>query len=404
MKILIWTQYFWPETFHINQLVGELEKQGMQVTVLTGKPNYPDGRIFDGYRALGIQTEYRGGIEIIRLPIRARGKGAATGLILNYLSFVFSGYCLALWALRRKKFDVIFVYAPSPLLQALPAIFFSWAKGVPLALWVQDIWPDALRSTGYIKNRYSLSVISYLVKYIYRYSDSILIQSEGFRDSVLRYCNDNRKVSFFPNSAEEFSASQVASSDWSNVSRYFSVVFAGNIGVAQSCYTILEAARRLKDVEGIRFFIVGSGSMESSIAQRVIDEKLHNVELLGRVSSKDVSAIYAASSVLLLTLKADPALSSTVPSKFQSYLAAGKPIIASCNGQVAKLLEDAGAGLSCAAEDSSELAAAVLELFRSDPHKLSQMGACGKLYFSRNFTLAACASRLIVHLKKLVGG
>lgn len=403
MKVLVWTQYFWPENFHINQVVAELREQGMDVTVLTGKPNYPDGDIFAGYSAPGIQTEHRDGVEIIRLPLRARGKSSAKGLILNYLSFIASGYVLGPWALRGRKFDVVFVYAPSPLLQALPAIFVSWIKRASLALWVQDIWPESLQATGFINNRRVLKFVEYVVRYIYRYSDSILIQSEGFRDSVERLSRNRAKIEFFPNSAQEsVRTDDLNSLDVSHVARHFSVVFAGNVGIAQSCTTIVEAARILQAYENIRFFVVGSGSMETAIASMIHDEQLDNIELLGRVSPEEITSIYAASSVLLLTLRDDPTLAATVPSKFQSYLAAGRPIIASCNGQTVQLLSDAKAGLSCAAEDPLQLAEAVLELYGRDPEQLVEMGENGREFFLSQFHLPARVSQLIQHFKNLV--
>jgi glycosyltransferase involved in cell wall biosynthesis len=403
MKVLVWTQYFWPENFHINQVVAELREQGMDVTVLTGKPNYPDGEIFSGYSALGIQTEHRDGVDIIRLPLRPRGKSSAKGLILNYLSFIASGYVLGPWALRGRAFDVVFVYAPSPLLQALPAIFVSWIKRAPLALWVQDIWPESLQATGFIKSRRVLKFIEYIVRYIYRFSDSILIQSEGFRDSVQRLSNDRAKIKFFPNSAQEsVRTNELNSSNAGRVSRYFSVVFAGNVGIAQSCTTIVDAARILQAHTDIRFFVVGSGSMDKTIASMIHDERLDNIELLGRVSPEEVMGIYAASSVLLLTLRDDPTLAATVPSKFQSYLAAGRPIIASCNGQTVELLANAEAGLSCAAEDPLQLAAAVLEMYGSTPERLEKMGENGRKFFLSQFHLPARVSQLIKHFNNLV--
>ncbi len=161
MNLLIWTQYFWPENFHINEVARGLRSQGVEVTVLTGKPNYPEGRIFYGYRSTGIQREMHDGFEVIRIPMRERGAGSATGLVGNYLSFVFSGYLFAPVALRDTKVEAVFVYAPSPLIQALPAIFLAWLKDAPLVLWVQDIWPDALQATGFVRNRLLLRMVAY---------------------------------------------------------------------------------------------------------------------------------------------------------------------------------------------------------------------------------------------------
>ncbi|MDI3394700.1 glycosyltransferase family 4 protein [Pseudomonas sp. V98_8] len=405
MKVLVWTQYFWPENFHINQVVTELRNQGMDVTILTGKPNYPDGNVFAGYRAKGIQTELRDGVEIIRLPLTPRGKNSAKGLMLNYLSFIAAGYIFGPWVLRGRHFDVIFVYAPSPLLQALPAIFVSWIKRAPLVLWVQDLWPESLRATGYINNHHMLKLVEWVIRYIYRFSDSILIQSEGFRESVQRLTRDMAKIKFFPNSARLSTPIDVQSTlTFDHVSRYFSVVFAGNIGIAQSCSTIIEAADALQDYKEVRFFIVGSGSMEQMIARMIKDKQLRNVELVGRVPPEQISKIYAMSSVLLLTLRDDPVLASTIPSKLQSYLAAGKPIIASCHGQAAQVLADAEAGLSCAPEDSLGLAEAVLELYRSDPLRLQHMGENGQKFFLKNFNLPTKVAQLIEHFSDVVKG
>lgn len=403
MKVLLWTQYFWPENFHINEVVAELVRQGADVTVLTGKPNYPDGEIFHGYRALGTQIDDFNGVEVIRLPLYPRGKNSAKGLILNYLSFILSGYLLAPWVLRGRQFDIVFVYAPSPLLQALPAIFVSWIKRARMVLWVQDIWPESLKATGFITNSKALRCVEWVVRYIYRYSDSILIQSQGFRDSVQRLCRNWSKVKFFPNSAPESVAGEgVQSFDCSPLVEHFSVVFAGNIGIAQSCDTIVGAAKILRNYKKIRFFLVGSGSMEQSITQMIQDEQLENIELPGRVSSEEMPNVYAASSVLLLTLSADPIFALTIPSKFQSYLAAGKPIIASCNGQTAAMVVEAGAGLSCAAQNADELAEAVLTLYRTDRNRLAEMGTRGRALFLDHFGLFGRVSQLIDHFEAVL--
>lgn len=405
MRVLVWTQYFWPENFHINHVVEELQAQGVHVTVLTGKPNYPEGKIYEGYRALGVQTEYYEGVEVIRVPLRARGKNSGKGMALNYLSFIVSGYLFAPWVLRGRKFDVVFVYAPSPLLQALPAVFVSFIKRAPLVVWVQDIWPETLLATGFVNNKLILKLVEYVVRYIYKFSDLILIQSEGFRSSVKRLTKKWAKIRLLPNSAKELvRTTPPTSTKLYEVTRHFSVVFGGNVGVAQSCMTIVEAAHLLQDYVAIKFFIVGSGSMADAVAQKIQDLGVTNIELLGRISPEEVSDIYAVSSVLLVTLKADAALSATIPSKVQSYLAAGKPVIASCNGAAAQVILDAQAGLNSSAEDPVLLAEAVLELYQSDPARLAAMGRNGREFFLKHYHLPARTAELIEHFKALKRG
>jgi len=166
MRVLLISQYFWPETFGINALVRALRERGVEITVLTGKPNYPDGQVFAGYSAWGVQRESFEGVEVIRLPLFPRGKRSSLRLALNYMSFVAAGLVLGPWLLRRRIFDVVFVYAPSPLLQALPAIWLSWLKRAPFALWVQDLWPESLSATGFVKNRLALGLVARIVRFI----------------------------------------------------------------------------------------------------------------------------------------------------------------------------------------------------------------------------------------------
>ncbi len=406
MRVLIWTQYFWPENFHINTVARSLHEQGIEVTILTGKPNYPEGIFFSGYKASGIHREKYAGIEVIRIPLKERGLGSAKGLIFNYLSFIFSGYLFAPFALRGKKFDVVFVYAPSPLLQALPAIFVAWLKHAPVVLWVQDIWPEALQATGFIKNRWVLCMVGAAVRYIYRYSDSILIQSEGFRTSVERFTKNKEKIGYFPNSAEDTSVGFVSGlqgmSVAKDVAQSFSIVFAGNIGIAQSCETIIEAAKLLQDTRSIKFYLVGNGSMTDCIAQNIATSRLDNVVMTGRVPSEDMTLIYASASVLLLSLQDDPALSATIPSKLQSYLAAGKPIIVSSNGESVDILIKANAGLASPACDAEALAKTVLRLYEMQPEERAYLGENGRKYFMEHYYLPDRVAELKAHLEKIV--
>ena len=408
MRVLIWTQYFWPENFHINAVARylHLNEHDLEVTILTGKPNYPKGRIFSGYEAAGIQREAFHGCEIVRIPLAERGGGSGSELALNYLSFILSGYLYAPFALLGKKYDIIFVYAPSPLLQALPAISFAWLKRVPLVLWVQDLWPDALQGTGFIKNRCLLWLTGLVVNYIYRFSESILIQSEGFRAAVERRGVAREKIRYHPNSAEDIQAEAEAAQDMelaNAIRKDFSVVFAGNIGKAQSCETIVAAAKLLQDVPRIKFYLAGKGSMAESVSRDIAAGGLGNVTMAGEIAPKDIPAIYAASSALLLTLRNDPALSATVPSKLQGYLAAGKPIIASSSGESANEIIRANAGLTCSPENAEELAKAVLRLYRMSPEARTNLGENARRYFFSHCYLPDRTAEQAAHFRKTVG-
>jgi glycosyltransferase involved in cell wall biosynthesis len=405
MRLLIWTQYFWPENFQINKLAQALKENGVQVTVVTGKPNYPKGQFFPGYKAAGVQYENYDGIDLIRLPMLPRLEGRASHLIANYVSFILSGYGIGPLALRGRDFDAVLVYAPSPLLQVLPAIFISWLKKAPLVVWVQDLWPQALQATGFVQNRCLLRVIEVAVGYIYKYSDSILIQSEAFKASIQSFIKNNSKIVYFPNVIEDLQESASSASDYSElvaqISNKFSVVFAGNIGHAQSCETIIAAAELLREYP-IDFYLVGSGSKDTFIATDIQDRKITNVIMTGQISPDVMPQIYSAATVLLITLKNDVALSVTVPSKLQTYFAAGKPIIASLNGEAARLVCESNSGLTCPAEDAAALAEAVLELYHLTPIERAQLGKNGYDYFKQHFHIRMRTQELRFHLEALI--
>ncbi|WDR04353.1 glycosyltransferase [Devosia algicola] len=208
-----------------------LSGMGHDVTVLTGKPNYPQGTFYDGYHGGGISREHLGDVLVVRIPMMARGY-SRIGLALNYLSFILSASLLGPWALRGQKVDIVFVYGISPLLQALPAVLLAKLRRIPLVVWVQDLWPDSLTATGHVRNRMILRVVSALVRLIYRSSDRILVQSRAFIEPVAKYA-EVEKIHYYPNPYLEKRSTQVSEKVArlaSDIGQQFSVVFAGNLG------------------------------------------------------------------------------------------------------------------------------------------------------------------------------
>ncbi len=201
MKVLVVSQYFWPESFRINELVQSLVERDVAVDVLTGKPNYPEGKIYPGYKATGCMRHYWHGANIFRVPLFPRGFRSGARLFLNYLSFIFSGAIVGTWLLRNTKINIIFVYAPSPLLQALPALFIGWIKGIPVVVYVQDLWPESLAATGYVSNPLAIHMVEMLVKLIYRRSDLILVSSRPFKSAIERF-SPSAEIVYYPNSVD----------------------------------------------------------------------------------------------------------------------------------------------------------------------------------------------------------
>jgi len=398
MKVLLLTQYFWPETFLINRLVRALIQSDVEISVLTGKPNYPDGIIFSGYHACGIVRESYEGVGVTRVPLFPRSRGSLLGLVLNYLSFVLSASLLSPFLLRADKFDAIFVYAPSPILQAIPAIFLGKLRNVPVALWVQDLWPESLSATGFVRSPAILAIVERLVRWIYKNCDMILIQSEAFREPVARLAGAQASIKYFPNpidcsNVQPGQPSVEALAIATKMKLGFSVLFTGNLGSAQSLDTVLDAAARLSGAN-IGIFLVGTGNQFDHLSSRVANLGLKNVFLPGRLPATDMAFLFQHASVLLASLRDDPAFARTIPSKIQAYLAAGKPIIAAMNGEGARVVEEAQAGISCRADDPEQLADAIL--------KMSQLGDQVRLDYGSNARQYACANfsleKLAVHL------
>ena len=402
MRILVFSQYFWPENFRINDIAISLCKKGHQVEVLTGKPNYPRGEIFQGYKQLGCQLELHEGIMVHRIPLFARGRGGMR-LLLNYLSFIFFGLVLAPWVLVNRKADVIFVYGLSPILQALPAIMIGWLKGIPVVLWVQDLWPESLSATGYIKNTVVLKLVEYIVKYIYQRVDLLLVQSQAFVAPVEALASGT-PVIHYPNSVDEsFSLPTTADvPDLNGLLHGFSIMFAGNIGSAQAVEVIIEAAMLLREYTDIHFVVLGDGSRHDWMLKEAKQRGLSNVHLPGRFPIETMPGFMRKASALLVTLSDENIFAATVPNKIQAYMAIGKPIIACLNGEGARLVIEAESGLAVPAEDAESLSDAVLKLYKMPLQERERLGDNGRRYYNKKFDHDKLVSELINHFETVV--
>jgi len=397
MRILIVSQYFWPESFRINDLALALKERGHQVSVLTGLPNYPEGNIFEGYgwSSMG-RTDYEG-ITLLRVPLFGRRQGRSWQLALNYLSFVLSASLLGP-LLCRDKYDVIFVFEPSPFTVGIPAILLRWLKKAPILFWVQDLWPESIVATGAIRSPWLVGLIGKMVRSIYRRCDRVLVQSRGFIEPAKAAGALDDRIEYFPNWAEEIYrpvAVEVNAPERAKFPDGFNILFAGNLGAAQSLETLILAADKLKNEPNIHWLILGGGRQESWLREKIAELCLEKtVHLLGRFPVEEMPRYFSLADALLVTLSRDPIFTQTIPSKVQSYLACGKPIIGAIDGEGAKVIEESGAGFVVPAEDSVALVAKVLELHQMPSDKREKMGKCGMTYYERNFNREKLVSRL----------
>lgn len=388
LRILIVSQYFRPENFRINEIVDSLKSQVDQLMVLTGQPNYPCGRIYSGFSALGNSRRQEEDIDVVRVPVVPRGLNSKILLSLNYLSFVFSAAIFGFFKFRKEKFDIVFCYAPSPILQALPGLFLARLCGSKFVLNVQDLWPQSISDTGNINNIFVLKVIGRVVRFIYGRSDLLLAPSRAFVEDISRY-TPQCPIIYWPNTVNLDAAVGDKGNIPKELSRVFTkgfdCVFAGNLGDAQALETIVEAAAKLRSFDSFRFIIFGGGLRLDWLRQEVSSRGLGNVTVVGWVSPCLMPYIFNQASCLLLTLRDTDIFSRTVPNRLQAFLASGKPIIGAISGESARIILEANAGFVCKPEDPDSLASLLLRVSTMDPIELGKMGLNGQKYFKENF-------------------
>lgn len=397
LRVLVLSQYFWPENFRINDLALGLEEQGHTLTVLTGIPNYPEGRFFSGYGFFTHRREQWHGINIVRAPLIPRGGGGSLRLALNYLSFACCGALLAP-VLCRGQYDLIFVYEPSPITVGIPALVMKFLRRIPIIFWVQDLWPESLSATGTVKSHMVLGLVDRLVRLIYAGCDLVLVQSRAFFDVIQSQGVPPERIRYFPNGAEEFYRPihpDSATAEARELPTGFRVVFAGNLGAAQDLSTILTAAEILKQHTDIHWIIIGDGRVRNWVADQIKVRGLErSVTLLGRKPAESMPHYFALADALLVTLKKMPVFALTIPSKLQSYLACGRPVVAALEGEGARVVKESGAGFVSQPEDPKGLAAAVLAMYDASAEQRAVMANNGRRYFEEHFE----RSVLIQHL------
>ena len=323
-----------------------------------------------------------------RVPVLARRQGKSWQLALNYLSFVFFSCALGP-LLCREKYDLVFVFEPSPFTVGIPGVLFRFLKRAPMLFWVQDLWPESIIATGTLRSPFMLALIRKMVRYIYTRCDRVLTQSNGFKGPVINAGADPSKIQYFPNWAEDL-YQQVQRDETRPEAKElpdgFRIIFAGNLGAAQSLETIVRAANKLKHNENIHWIIIGDGRYRKWLEEKIDEFKLNNtIHLVGQLPVESMPVYFSLADVLLATLRRDMIFELTIPSKIQSYLACGKPIIGALDGEGANIINASGAGYAVPAEDADALADTVLIMYKKTDAERAQMGRYGRQYYNQHF-------------------
>lgn len=395
-QILIISQYFYPEQFRVNDIALELLKRGYKVTVLTGIPNYPQGKFFKGYGWFKKRKETWNGINIIRIPLIARGK-KSFGMILNYFSFVISGF---IWKCFTKiKADCVFTFEVSPMTQALIGVWYSKKNKIPNYLYVQDLWPENVEIVTGIHNKVVIDPISKMVDYIYKNCDKIFATSPSFvKEIQKRIKGSENKVIYWPQYAEEFYVPTEAKSSLISQDVLLNITFAGNIGIAQGLEILPKTAKLLKARNiKVRFNIVGDGRNKDNLLLHIKENEVEEYfNLIGWQPATDIPDILAASDAAFLSFANNSLFAMTIPAKLQSYMACGIPIIASVCGETERIIKEAECGFVSKIGDCDALAEVIIKFLNLSDDERMTMKKNAIEYYNYNFN----KSKLYIQLEK----
>lgn len=396
-RVLLVTQYFYPENFKSNDIAFELAKRGYHVDALVGIPNYPQGKYYKGYGLFSKRREKKGGVSVYRVFQTPRGpRASALGLTLNYVSYAINA---SLWILFffifKKKYDACVVFQTSPITQAIPAVIMKKLKGTPVYNWILDIWPDSfISSIPRGKAELAVKYAGKVTEWVYKNSHKILVTSPGMMPLVNRKYDYSNKLVFFPNWCDDIL--KMPTEDIDSIGEGFIIMMAGNIADGIGIPYLIPVLEKLKNDQNVKFVFVGGGAMEKEFRDIVKDREWKNVLLTGMVPFSKIPSYYSKADAMLLTLKKTdlPHLKVTIPGRLQSYMAAGKPVLGMIDEGARSLIEAADCGFCVSAGESDALVQLIREVVAMDEDVLKEKGDNGRRYFEQHFTKDKCIDNL----------
>jgi len=386
-RILIYTNHFYPEQFKINEVVDWMSKEGFHIRVITCIPNYPLGKFFKGYGIKSIRDDYyRNNVIVNRLPLIPRGNGNYFTRLLNYLTFFVSTFFFTLYLLLFvKKYDKILVHHTSPILIAIHPIFYGFFYRTEKYLWDLDIWPDTLNALGVIQSKIILKLIESIVIFIYSFYNKILISSKGFREIIKNRFKG--EIIYFPNWAESIIEKNIHNPKIiTNLPLdNFIIMYTGNIGYAQNFNLLAKTINYLKN-QKIHWVFIGEGSFKKKFIKTLKSYKvLEKCQFINQVNISEIPSYTYYSDALFLSLTGNDLFSKTVPAKLQTYMALGKPIIASIKGEGADLIRKSNSGIVEKNSSYIELASSINKFLKLDKTEMKSIGKNGRKFYEKTF-------------------
>lgn len=386
-KILFISQYFYPETFRGNDIAFHWAELGHEVHVVTGIPNYPVGKFYEGFGLFKKNKEKVNGVKVTRLPIIPRGDNKLM-LMLNYFSYLVVSWIYIFFHAIFHKYDCVFVQQLSPVTMSAAGVLYKKMRKTPLYTWVLDLWPESLTAAGNINNKYVLGFFNHFVKQEYKHSDKILISSKSFEKSICQYGDYKHKVIYYPQWAEDgILNTNVVNNDIPTLPNGFKVMFAGAVGEAHGFECNMQAALLTKDYKDIKWIIVGDGRKLEWVRKFVAEHRLEEtVYTLGRFPVDSMGCFFEKADVMLVSLNDSQLFNLYAPAKISAYMAAKKPIVAVLNGEGREVVESAECGWSVPAGDAEQLASLVIDLFKTDSTTLKVKGEKGYAFYEKYFS------------------
>ena len=393
-RVLLLTQWFDPEpTFKGLVFARELVKQGFDVEVVTGFPNYPGGRLYSGFRMRVLSKELINGVQVTRVPLYPSHGKSAVGRVFNYVSFAASALFYGI--LGAKRPDVLYAYHP-PLTVGIAAVLIGFVRRIPIVYDIQDMWPDTLRATGMFSNERALRVVARVCDWVYRQVDQIVVLSPGFKRLLVERKVPASKIEVIYNWCAEDALAATGGGPplgLADKSR-FHILFAGNMGKAQALDAVLEAAKILQAIASNLAFVFLGGGVEVDHLKEVSEGAgLSNVTFLPPVPMSEVGKYLSAADVLLVHLKQDPLFRITIPSKTQAYMAVGKPILMAVDGDAADLVMQSAGGCIASSEAPESIAEAALALAQTSEEERSAMAERNKRFYGEKLSLVVGVRR-----------
>ena len=403
MRLLIFTNHFYPESFRVNDIAFDRFQRGDQVTVLTGIPDYPEGHFHKGYSLFKKRVEFVNGVKVVHVPLIPRGDGGKLRMVLNYASSVFFFFFYGWYQALFHRYDAVFVHDTSPAFISLPAKTVSMVQKIPIYHWILDMWPESLTAGGINGGKF-YTLIHKMMKGIYNRDTEILITSKGSRRLLNEREVSDEKITYLPNWNDD-AISSVDESVLPPLPNGFIIMFAGNLGFAQNMENLLAAANEIKEEKDIHWVFVGDGRkkpwMDEYVKEHQLDDTVH---LLGRYPIETMGSFFNKADVMLVALNDVLIFNLVLPAKVQAYMAAGKPILASLCGEGADIVKDANCGWSVPSNEYKELATTVSWIAKMDKQELAALGKNARSYYEANFTREKCMTILDETFKKHMRG